>query len=740
MKRFAAAGLVIFAMTASVVPQSIDAGLASLITSRNYDAAITELLSRRSSNLATFSAANYDHVLGRVAEVNGNYALAVKSYQESVANSSSFTLASMRQMSQIARSTGNLMLERVLLVEQSISKTDAAITRRLAENQFESGNYAETIRILKSKQESAKNDLLATRDANALLGEAYLRLGQNDQARAVFNDLIYKMPNPSQPDDAALKAAKGLDILDGNITQMSEADHRIRANIYQFNRDYLDARRHFEALISQFPNETAADAIFQIGRGFTQQEEPVEALKWYERVLEQYPESVTAKDALLQTAAAYSRVGKPKEAIRRYQRFIEKYPDDDKLERAYLNIVDIHRDQSEDQEALKWCEKTEERFKGAAPEAVAMFAAARIHLSREDWPNALAALERLRFMSNLGGNSPGGTNIAEVNFLKAYSLEHAERYSEAIDTYLSIADGRNEYYGWQATEHLKMLATSEKAKPLVTQKLGNLSAGLSSKDANTRRVNAHSILRIESGTPLAERALTVLKAAIRDIPAYAVPNNSVSRANSFSGFVGEINDDLAGRVGSPYPEMSVESAWKKVPADLPIEVIPREQLRGIYPIVYPDAIVRYAASRKVDPRFVLAIMRVESRFQPAARSNAAARGLMQFISPTSIKVASELGRTNFHQDELYYGPTAILFGSQYLADIFKVFPSQSPAVAASYNGGEENMKRWLARSRSGLPERYVPEIMFAQSKDYTYKVMAGYRMYQLLYDEQLMLR
>lgn len=46
------------------------------------------------------------------------------------------------------------------------------------------------------------------------------------------------------------------------------------------------------------------------------------------------------------------------------------------------------------------------------------------------------------------------------------------------------------------------------------------------------------------------------------------------------------------------------------------------------------------------------------------------------------------------------------------------------------------MKCWLARS--GLPERYVPEIMFAQSKDYTYKVMTGYRMYQLLYDEQLM--
>jgi len=31
----------------------------------------------------------------------------------------------------------------------------------------------------------------------------------------------------------------------------------------------------------------------------------------------------------------------------------------------------------------------------------------------------------------------------------------------------------------------------------------------------------------------------------------------------------------------------------------------------------------------------------------------------------------------------------------------------------------------------------VPEIIFTQSKDYVYKVMASYRIYQMLYDENL---
>jgi hypothetical protein len=47
------------------------------------------------------------------------------------------------------------------------------------------------------------------------------------------------------------------------------------------------------------------------------------------------------------------------------------------------------------------------------------------------------------------------------------------------------------------------------------------------------------------------------------------------------------------------------------------------------------------------------------------------------------------------------------------------------------------MKRWLGRSRSQEPDRYVPEIAFAQSKDYVHRVMTNFRMYSHLYDERL---
>lgn len=157
----------------------------------------------------------------------------------------------------------------------------------------------------------------------------------------------------------------------------------------------------------------------------------------------------------------------------------------------------------------------------------------------------------------------------------------------------------------------------------------------------------------------------------------------------------------------------------------------------LYPLPYRDSLLKHGPARGVDPRFVISIARQESRFQRAAKSLAAARGLMQFIAETSNAMAAELQVQNFRQDDLYNSDTAILFGSQYLAGLFKQFPGQPQAVAASYNGGPENMARWLARSRANDPDRYVSEIGFSQTKDYVFKVMLNYWQYQTLYDEKL---
>jgi soluble lytic murein transglycosylase len=235
------------------------------------------------------------------------------------------------------------------------------------------------------------------------------------------------------------------------------------------------------------------------------------------------------------------------------------------------------------------------------------------------------------------------------------------------------------------------------------------------------------------------------KARIENTGKQVAETNSNTETNPKSKIQNPKSDDFAYTLAVFYKRGDMahravgfaEPLWRGVPVDYQIELIPRDQIELLYPAPYADSLLKYSPERQVDPRFLLSIMRQESRYRADVKSIAAARGLMQFIPSTAERMAGQLNQTNFVPNDLYNPPTAILFGSQYLANIFKEFPNQPQAVAASYNGGEANMMRWLLRSRSTEPDRYVAEIQFGQSKDYVQKVMANYRVYQTLYDERL---
>ncbi len=784
----------------------------SSIESRDYQTVLTALEALEKSDKKTYEANNYDYLSARMLEKTGSSAAAAAKYQSVVSRNSIFKQYALRHLSQIARSSGNLLLERTFLQEILAYAPDSlfadAVNARMARSFLEGGNYDSAIQLLNAQlsNTNAPNVGAANnktfnyektprfRENLALIAEAQFRSGKTNEAREAFARLLNNLPNPAQPDDYALTAVKNLDLMDGGQENfgktapvLPDAEHLRRALVYQFNRDFADARLHFQAIVQDYPaSANAADAMFQIGRGLVQQTNYAEAIVWFERVQEQFPDSPSAKDALAQTASAYSRVNKPKEAVSRYQKYLAKYPDADNLERNYLNIVQIERDLGEDGDALKWTMKTQEDFRGKIGEALALFEQIKIRITQNDWQTAVAEADKLLLLPDLGGTRvTGGTNQAEVTFIKGYALEQLQRYAEAIDVYLSIPDGRNEYYGWRATERLRLLWNDERIKPIIENKIANFNVSAKIPTPDENRLKFQSIYRLLANSATLEN----IKKSYAELPAYKqiptfkllefgrrevlrdkrqMPVNHQTLAdellflNLYDEAAPELeaaliengkrktenggnNSDLAYTLAVFYErgEMAnravafAEPLWKTVPADYQIELMPRQQVELLYPAPYADSLVKYAPERGVDPRFLLSIMRQESRYRADVKSYAAARGLMQFISSSALKTAGQLKLENFKQDDLYNPPTAILFGSQYLSDLFALFPNQSAAVAASYNGGEDNMKRWFVRAKSDQPDRYVPEIVFSQSKDYVYKVMANYRVYQIFYDEKL---
>jgi soluble lytic murein transglycosylase len=73
----------------------------------------------------------------------------------------------------------------------------------------------------------------------------------------------------------------------------------------------------------------------------------------------------------------------------------------------------------------------------------------------------------------------------------------------------------------------------------------------------------------------------------------------------------------------------------------------------------------------------------------------------------------------------------------YISELKKQFGGMYEAIAASYNGGEDNAARWLNRSRPKEAGIFTSEIGFAETKNYVYKVMTNYRIYRELYNEDL---
>jgi soluble lytic murein transglycosylase len=780
--------LIVLAATATyAITTDDDRRIRELITNRNYLAAFDELQQLKQAHRDKFELNNYDYLLARIAHRSGQFGVAMANYQAVATRGSVLRGYALWHLAEIARGFGNPMLERQYLRELQFtdpgSLLNAAAANRMARSHYANGDYPlakigfeQLLRGTGSKNSGTPDQL--ARENLSLLAENCLYTGDTQTARGLFSRLLNETADATQPDDFALAGAKGLDTLDsanGSFPRLSPEEHQQRAWVYQFNREFENARRHYTAIVNEHAaGRLNADALYQIGRGYSQTNEFAEAAKWYERLQEQFPETDVARDALLQLASSYARLGKYRESASRYQYFIDRFPTDERLDRAYLNMIDIARDQGEEVEALRRATNAQDVFRGKPAEAQALFAEARIYIAREEWQTAANALDRLQKLPDLGGTRlPGGTTLPEVAFLRGFVFEQLLNWPHAIDAYLSISDGRAEFYGCLATERLRALAEKPESKTAIAERRARLDQNDENLDA--RRRGLQDAIRLTSDENDRKGLIDELREVYAKLPEYSsfgtaekvdsqrreilekptAVRRKISDELVFLGLYDEAASEIEadGNIKDVqalaqyyllgnYADRTIKTAEPKyrLPADFQIELLPPHIAEMLYPRPFADELVQNAPGRNVDPRFLLAIMRQESRFQPTVKSNAAARGLMQFISTTSTRMAGELQLAPFRQDDLYDSSIAILMGSQYVSGLFVLYPNQPSAVAASYNGGEDNMKRWLGRAKSSSPGRYVPEIMYAQTKDYVYKVMSNYRVYQHLYSEDLRMK
>ena len=176
-----------------------------------------------------------------------------------------------------------------------------------------------------------------------------------------------------------------------------------------------------------------------------------------------------------------------------------------------------------------------------------------------------------------------------------------------------------------------------------------------------------------------------------------------------------------------------EVAGKRIPTDVPIQLLPFEYRRLLYPRPYQQIVERESQRQQIDPNLLNAIIREESRFNPLAISAASARGLTQFVLPTARSVSKSLGWRNIEAVDLHRPEVAIALGAAYLAQLDSLFDGRTEATTAAYNAGENQARLWADYCYSNQPEEYFSKVGFSQTRSYLRKVGSSRAQYIEIY-------
>lgn len=128
---------------------------------------------------------------------------------------------------------------------------------------------------------------------------------------------------------------------------------------------------------------------------------------------------------------------------------------------------------------------------------------------------------------------------------------------------------------------------------------------------------------------------------------------------------------------------------------------------------FDSIILRYAKAERIPPQLIRAVIRVESRGDPAAVSNRGAYGLMQVLEPTRDDVLKRV-RKDIPRLSLLDPDYNVFIGTTYLRMMLAQFKGDVALALAAYNWGPGNVAK-IQREHPNLAglaliDAYAPDV------------------------------
>ncbi len=444
-------------------------------------------------------------------------------------------------------------------------------------------------------------------------------------------------------------------------------------------RDPRVAAQEWEAALRQgLSGALAAEAHLQLGLLRLGSPQAVGAL----RRAASHP--AYAAQAEYWTGVAWARAGRPDRARRVWQDLLRKHPASPWAARALAALAAGAERQGRLREADRWLERLATRFPGSPLADHARWRRGWLRYRQGDDSGAQ------RLWLALARDRPGSGVSARALYWAARS--RARRGLDPTGLLRAAATGYpHAYYGQRARQRLQLRPPPAPAEaPPLTLPEGRFAPAWLELAALGRYADA------------AEEA----RAALR---------------------------------GSPSRQLYRLLAWARAQAgDYPGAVAAAEAVTAsgardralwglAYPRFYREAVERWAGAYGLDPLLVLAVVREESRFAPAAVSPAGAVGLMQLLPSTAQGLDPSVRREGLTHPE-----TNVRLGCAYLAGRLRDFHGDLVLALVAYNAGPQAARRFLAL-HSGDVDEFVERIPYAETRAYVQRVLESYGVYRWLY-------
>jgi len=151
-----------------------------------------------------------------------------------------------------------------------------------------------------------------------------------------------------------------------------------------------------------------------------------------------------------------------------------------------------------------------------------------------------------------------------------------------------------------------------------------------------------------------------------------------------------------------------------------------------FPMAYAGLVEPQAQKRRLDPSWVMGLMRSESAMAVDAVSSADARGLMQVMPSTARQIAKRHSYKYSGTEQLMQAETNILFGTTFLREMMDKFNQNPVLVTGAYNAGPGAVERWLQDLPGQDATVWIEVLPYYETRDYIPRVLAFSTIYNYL--------